>query len=296
MENDRLKDMRHNLQGDVMSRDRVINELRLHMPTTASVTVASPDNVSFIFLLYLVDKLKTDSKFHQLRHLVFQRLCFLMMLALILRTWYTFPLQTFFFQDLQSKQQLRVAMETIDTFKKRLAAKDESLGRCVFSIEVKAFTRTYVCIKKTRFLARVGRGRQCVVCHVEIITISCRLWMWSQVVRYIWSCGNAVQYCCCDSCFVHNNFDIIICSCQHVCGLVDDRCHRSVITAIHHQHVVKWLTWGRNWGAVFLFVIAFVTALQKSFDFASKITRFVLLHIIHSGQVTSRYEVVSSWF
>jgi len=41
-------------------------------------------------------------------------------------------------------------------------------------------------------------------------------------------------------------------------------------------------------------VIAFVTALQKSFDFASKITRFVLLHIIHSGQVTSRYEVVSS--
>nr|CAB3229962.1 centrosomal protein of 290 kDa [Phallusia mammillata] len=75
LENDRLKDLRHNLQHDVTTRDRVITDLRLHMPTTASVSVPSA-NV-----------------------------------------------------ETESKQQLKVAVETIETLKKRLSAKEESLNR-----------------------------------------------------------------------------------------------------------------------------------------------------------------------
>ena len=41
-ENDRLKDVRHNLESDVASRDRIINELRLHMPAITSSSKMYP--------------------------------------------------------------------------------------------------------------------------------------------------------------------------------------------------------------------------------------------------------------
>uniref|UniRef100_H2YZU1 Centrosomal protein of 290kDa coiled-coil region domain-containing protein n=1 Tax=Ciona savignyi TaxID=51511 RepID=H2YZU1_CIOSA len=67
LESDRLKDVRHTLESDVTSRDRIINQLRLHMPTSAVVS--------------------------------------------------------------QPIQQLKIATNTIETLKKRLAAKEDSLER-----------------------------------------------------------------------------------------------------------------------------------------------------------------------
>ena len=46
-ENERLKDVRHNLESDITSRDRVINELRLHVPPTSSA-VRNPATVASI--------------------------------------------------------------------------------------------------------------------------------------------------------------------------------------------------------------------------------------------------------
>ncbi|XP_076803761.1 centrosomal protein of 290 kDa-like isoform X2 [Clavelina lepadiformis] len=71
LENDRLKDVRHNLEGEVHTRDKIITELRLHVPTTRVVPT----------------------------------------------------------KDTDSTQQLKVAMETIETLKKRLSSKEESLNR-----------------------------------------------------------------------------------------------------------------------------------------------------------------------
>uniref|UniRef100_H2YZT9 Centrosomal protein of 290kDa coiled-coil region domain-containing protein n=1 Tax=Ciona savignyi TaxID=51511 RepID=H2YZT9_CIOSA len=68
LESDRLKDVRHTLESDVTSRDRIINQLRLHMPTSAVVSQ---------------------------------------------------PIV----------QQLKIATNTIETLKKRLAAKEDSLER-----------------------------------------------------------------------------------------------------------------------------------------------------------------------
>nr|XP_009861312.1 centrosomal protein of 290 kDa isoform X1 [Ciona intestinalis] len=73
-ESDRLKDARHALEGDITSRDRIINELRLHMPTT--VVLPEPHTT-----------------------------------------------------DNESKQQLDVAINTIETLKKRLSAKEQSIER-----------------------------------------------------------------------------------------------------------------------------------------------------------------------